>query len=236
MAIATGTGLAIAGGAALLGSALGAKEQSKGIKSAANTQAAEQQRLLDFQKQVYGEAAPFRDISLQYAQTGAKALPTLYDYVMNPTISQGARMAAEEGQNMISQDAATAGSPTSGPAQIAKSNFLARLMASERDRQVGDMFRLAGLGGDAGGQAATATGQSGQLAQGAAGIGGNIANLQTTQGAVQGGLYNTIGQTISQLPMQYQLYNFMNQQPQQQQPSWVSNVNIPHTQLSWGRP
>ena len=205
--------VAIVGGAVIGGTAayLGSKEQGKAIKSAAGTQAAEQQRLLDFQKQVYGEGQPFRDISLQYAQTGQRTLPSLYDYVMNPQISEGARMAATEGQNLISQDAATAGSPTSGPAQIAKSNFLARLMASERDRQVGDMFRLAGFGGDASGMASGATGQAGQLAQGVAGIGGNIANLQMAQGAVKGGLYNTIGQTAAQLPMQYQLYNMMNQ-------------------------
>lgn len=233
MAIATGTGLAIAGGAALLGGALGAKEQSKAIKSASNTQAAEQQHLLDFQKQVYGEGQPFRDISLQYAQTGAKTLPSLYDYVMNPTISEGARMAATEGQNLISQDAATAGSPTSGPAQIAKSNFLARLMASERDRQVGDMFRLAGFGGDASGMASGATGQAGQLAQGVAGIGGNIANLQTSAGAVRGGMYNTIGQTVAQLPMQYQLYNMMQQpggQTTQQMPQSTNPYYFPSMQ------
>ena len=202
------------GGAALIGGTAayyGAKEQGKGIKAAANTQAAEQQMLLDFQKQVYGEAQPFRDIQLQYAQTGAKTLPSLYDYVMNPTMSEGARMVAMEGQNLISQDAATAGSPTSGPAQIAKSNFLARLMASERDRQVNDMFRLSGFGSDAGATATNATGQSANLMNAAAGIGGNIANLQTAQGAVQGGLYNTIGQTVAQLPMQYQLYQLMNQ-------------------------
>ena len=126
-------------------------------------------------------------------------------------MSEGARMVAMEGQNLISQDAATAGSPTSGPAQIAKSNFLARLMASERDRQVNDMFRLSGFGSDAGATATNATGQSANLMNAAAGIGGNIANLQTAQGAVQGGLYNTIGQTVAQLPMQYQLYQLMNQ-------------------------
>lgn len=189
----------------------GARKQSNAINRATDTQAAEQQKLLDFQKQVYGEAQPFRDIQLQYAQTGAKTLPSLYDYVMNPTMSEGARLAATEGQNLISQDAATAGSPTSGPAQIAKSNFLARLMASERDRQVNDMFRLSGFGSDAGATAANATGQSANLMNTAAGIGGNIANLQVGQGAVQGGLYNTIGQTIGQLPMQYQLYQLMNQ-------------------------
>ena len=118
------------GGAALVGGTAayyGAKKQSSAINRAADTQAAEQQRLLDFQKQVYGEAEPFRDIQLQYAQTGAKALPSLYDYVMNPTMSEGARMAATEGQNLISQDAATAGAPTFRPAQIAKSNFLSPL-------------------------------------------------------------------------------------------------------------
>jgi len=208
-AIATAVvGSAVIGGTAAY---YGAKEQSKAIKSSANTQAREQERLLDFQKQIYGDAQPFRDIQLQYAQTGAKALPSLYDYVMNPTMSEGARMAATEGQNLISQDAATAGSPTSGPAQLAKSNFLARLMASERDRQVNDMFRLSGFGSDAGATANNATGQSVNLMNTASGIGGNIANLQTAQGAVQGGLYNTIGSNISQLPMQYQLYQMMNQ-------------------------
>ena len=223
-------GAAVIGGAA---SYYGAKEQGKAIKSAANTQATEQRRLLDFQKQVYGEGQPFRDISLQYAQTGAKALPSLYDYVMNPQMSEGARMAATEGQNLISQDAATAGSPTSGPAQIAKSNFLARLMASERDRQVGDMFRLAGFGGDASGMASGATGQAAGLAGQAAGIGGNIANLQMAQGAVKGGLYNTIGQTAAQLPMQYQLYKLMNQpdgQTTQQMPQSTNPYYFPSMQ------
>ena len=225
--------VAIGGAAAIGGIAAyaGAKKQSSAINRAADTQAAEQQRLLDFQKQVYGDAEPFRDIQLQYAQTGAKALPSLYDYVMNPTMSEGARMAATEGQNLISQDAATAGSPTSGPAQIAKSNFLARLMASERDRQVNDMFRLSGFGSDAGATATNATGQSANLMNAAAGIGGNIANLQTAQGAVQGGLYNTIGQTIGQLPMQYQLYQMMNKPTPTD--SWTKNVNIPHYNLSW---
>jgi len=211
----------------------GARKQSSAINRAADTQAVEQQRLLDFQKQVYGEAEPFRDIQLQYAQTGAKALPSLYDYVMNPTMSEGARMAATEGQNLISQDAATAGSPTSGPAQIAKSNFLARLMASERDRQVNDMFRLSGFGSDAGATANNATGQSANLMNAAAGIGGNIANLQVGQGAVQGGLYNTIGSTVGQLPYMYSLYNMMNQPTGKGTKSWVSDVNIPHYNLSW---
>src|SRR3989304_8654681 len=210
----------------------GARKQSSAINRAADTQAVEQQRLLDFQKQVYGEAEPFRDIQLQYAQTGAKALPSLYDYVMNPTMSEGARMAATEGQNLISQDAATAGSPTSGPAQLAKSNFLARLMASERDRQVNDMFRLSGFGSDAGATANNATGQSVNLMNTAAGIGGNIANLQTAQGAVQGGLYNTIGSTVGQLPYMYSLYNMMNKPTGKGRKSWVSDVNIPHYNLS----
>src|SRR3990172_6156457 len=89
---------AIIGSAVIGGTAAyyGAKEQSKAIKSSANTQAREQERLLDFQKQIYGDAQPFRDIQLQYAQTGAKALPSLYDYVMNPTMSEGARMRSEE--------------------------------------------------------------------------------------------------------------------------------------------
>ena len=233
MAVATGTALAIGAGAGLLGNYLGGKEQGEAIKSAAETQAAEQAKLLDFQKQVYGEGQPFRDVSLQYAQTGAKTLPSLYDYVMNPQISQGAQMAATEGQNMISQDAATAGSPTSGPAQIAKSNFLARLMAGERDRQVGDMFRLAGFGGNASGMAEGATAQAGQLAQTGAGIGGNIADLQVAQGNVKGGLYNTIGQTAAQLPMQYQLYNMMNQpggQTTQQMPQSTNPYYFPSMQ------
>lgn len=219
-----------AAGIGAIASYLGGKSQSSAIKSASNTQAAEQARLLDFQKQVYAEGQPFRDISLDYARTGAKTLPSLYDYVMNPQMSEGARIAATEGQNLISQDAATAGSPTSGPAQIAKSNFLARLMASERDRQVGDMFRLAGFGGDASGMAQGATGQAGQLAQSAAGIGGNIANLQTAAGAVKGGMYNTIGSTIGQLPYMYNLYNMMQPQPSGT-PSWTSGVNIPHYNL-----
>lgn len=217
-----------------IGAYYGGKAQGKAIENAAETQAAEQAKLLEFQKQVYSEGQPFRDVSLQYAQTGANTLPSLYDYVMNPQISQGAQMAATEGQNMISQDAATAGSPTSGPAQIAKSNFLARLMASERDRQVGDMFRLAGFGGDASGIASGATGQASQLAQTGAGIGGNIANLQVAQGNVRGGLYSSIGNTIGQMPYLYNLYNMMNSPPEEQPKQQTGGVPYtPYMQPLW---
>lgn len=203
MAVGTGTALIasalIGGGAAYLG----AKEQAKAIKKATSTEQAFQNRLLDFQKEAYSGGQPFRDVALE-------TLPTLKDYVMNPTISPSFKLAGEEGLNLISSEAATAGSPTSGPAQIAKGRFMSGLASSESDRMMNNLFRLAGF---TTGVSSETTSQAGNILGTAGGVAGNIANLQTMQGAVSGGLYGSIGQTIGQLPYMYSLYNMMNNPP-----------------------
>ncbi len=206
---------AVVGGVA---SYQGAKKQRQAIGKAARGQEAFQQNLLDFQREVFEGGQPFRDISLEFARTGAETLPQLQENVMNPTLSAGFGLAAQEGLQLLSQNAAVTGSPTSGPAQIAKGRFMAGLSSAETDRMMNNMFRLAGFGTGAGGQATAATGQAGQALGAAGGVAGNLANLQVAQGAVQGGLYGSIGQTIAQLPMAYQLSQFMNQPGQTQQP------------------
>jgi hypothetical protein len=208
---------------------LGAREQSKAIKSAARGQEAFQNNLLDFQRQVYGEGAPFRDISLKYAKTGAETLPGLTQDVQNPTLSAGYGLASSTGLQQLSSNAATTGDPNSGPAQVAKAQFLAGLLATERDRQIGDKFRLAGFGAGAGTEATNATGTAANLMGTAGNISGNIANLGVSQGAVTGGLYGATGQTLAQLPYLYNLQQYMNQPQSSYSPS--QSTGIPHYQL-----
>ncbi len=201
---------AAVGGGALL-NFLGVGAQQKGLSAAERSQQAFQNRLIDFQREVFESGQPFRDISLDFARTGAETLPQLQQNVLNPQLSSGFGLAAQEGLQLLSQNAAVTGSPTSGPAQIAKGRFMAGLGSAETDRMMNNMFRLAGFGTGAGGQAAAATGQAGQVLGAAGGVAGNISNLQAQQGAVQGGLFGSFGNTLAQLPVAFQLSQFMNQ-------------------------
>lgn len=201
--------VAAGAGASIIGNYLGAREQSKAINSASRREASFQNKMLDFQRQVYDEGTPFRDISLQYARTGAETLPRLTHDVMNPTLSAGFGLASREGLDLLSGNAATTGDPNSGPAQIAKARFMEGLLATERDRQIGDMFRLAGFGGAAGTQANNATGTAANLMGAAGNISGNIANMDIARGGVTGGLYGSIGNTLAQLPYLYNLNQYM---------------------------
>jgi len=202
MAIATGTALALGGvaaaaGASAAGSIAGAHAQSNALTKASNIQKQYQQQLLDFQRMVYGEGAPFRDLA-------KGLLPDLRQQALSPESSAGYKLLSREGLDLLRGNAATTGDPYSGPSQIAQGRFQAGLAASERDAQIQRMFQLAGFSSQVGGQS---TAQAANLLGAAGGPANNMANLAQSQGAVQGGLYGSLGNTFAQLPYAFMMAN-----------------------------
>jgi len=210
-------GAVVAGaGAGLAGSLTGAHAQEVGLSRAANIQQQYQQQLLDFQRMVYGEGAPFRDLA-------KGLLPDLRRQVLSPESSAGYKLLSREGLDLLRGNAATTGDPYSGPSQIAQGRFQAGLAASERDAQIQRMFQLAGFGSQAGGQS---TAQAANLLGAAGGPATNMANLAQSQGAVQGGLYGSIGNTFAQLPYAFMMANSFGGG------GGYTGTSIPHTQLN----
>jgi len=193
---------AVGGGMALgsIGNIVGANAQTRALKRGQNIQRDYQNQLLEFQRMIYGDASPYRDLA-----TGL--LPDLEASVRNPQTSEGFKIASQEGLDLLRSNAAVSGDPNSGSSQIAQGRFLSGLTASERDRQISDMFRLAGFGQGASSQAA---GQSAQLLGAAGGPAANMSNMAIQQGAVTGGLYGSLGKDISQLGLLYGLGAFNN--------------------------
>jgi hypothetical protein len=204
----------IVGGASLAGSIYGSKKQSEGIKRGQDIQSRYYQELLDFQKQVYGESEPFRDIALNRAELIESLMPDLTAKLLKPagsTVSERYKLAGREGMDLIRSNFATSGSPSSGPAQIAAGRFMEGLSAAEADRLINqENINTSNLLGFTSGVPSPTTGvaESANLLGAAGGPAGNLSNLAVSQGAVTGGLYGSIGSDLSQMAMIYAMGGF----------------------------
>ncbi|TAL13949.1 hypothetical protein EPN95_04650 [Patescibacteria group bacterium] len=212
---------AIGAGASLIG----ANKQSAELRKARRGQEAYQNSLLDFQRMIYGEGAPFRDLAKGLLPDLLKRFSASPESVVSPAFS----LIGKEGLNLLRSNFSTSGDPSSGPAQIAGGRFLEGLGAQEADRIIqqknlmnADLLNLAGFGTGTG---SSASGQALSLSVPIGQTAGNIADLTTTQGAVQGGLYGSIGNNLSQLGLLYGMGAF--NRPQGTAP--VSQV--PHYEL-----
>jgi len=183
MAIGATIGAAAIGGGL---SYLGAREQSKAIEQAGQTQAQSQQAALDFQRQIYEEGEPYREATRE---------DLLADPGTSPLFQSGLSSGIENIQTQLAKYGLT-DSSTSGRAV---GEFTAGLTAQDIENVRARRMGLAGLVG---------TGQAGALQ--AAGLaqqaGAGLAGTQISGGAVRGGLYGSLGQTVAGLPLQYAQY------------------------------
>lgn len=177
-----------------------ADKQAAANKKAAKTVAGFRQQVLDFQKQIYTDSQPFRDISLSEAQRGKDVRDQTVPYLLSQLMSEdqpGERgygkdfdLAASEGLDQIQRNFATKGSPSSGAAQVAAGRFTSGLVASEeqrriqrREARINNIFRLSGMGGIP--NPTTGVGESLQALNIGQASTQDLAGLQVQQGAIQ---------------------------------------------------
>ncbi len=218
--MAIGLGTAILGATVLgtAGSIYGSSLQSDAIEKAAESTENWQNYLVAFEERKYDEAAKFRDLAYQEASQ-TLAMQTRQMSLVEQDIAdlpQSAReyysLAATRGTEDIISNLAPYGlSPASSTAGKAVGLMQEGLSAQEAkdlisQKQFQIQSRLGLLGKSTG--ATAETGYSANLAGGTQAQ-GLLSDLYTTEGAVTGGLYGSIGQTITQLPLYYQLYNML---------------------------
>lgn len=180
---------------------LGAKEQAKGIERAGEAAGVSGARALEFQKEIYGEAAPYREL-------GREALPFLREDILaaEPGASPLYQRALTGGIEDIQTQLAGYGLADSSVAGTAIGEFTGELSARDiadiRSRRMAlTGFRGAGTGGAL---------QAGEAAARAAGEGGR---LDVAGGAVRGGLYGSLAQTAAGLPLQFAQMRELNKAP-----------------------
>lgn len=181
-------GAAIAGGAGIIGSYLGAKEQSKASDraSAAQVQSAqmgidEQRRQFDALQQLM---SPFVNVGYS-ALTGQQDLMGLNGNQAQQNAINGIQNSAEfqtylnQGENALRQNASATGGLRGGNTQAALAQFSPQLLSQMITQ------RYSNLGG------LTALGQNAAAGVGNAGMqtAGNIGNLLQQSGAAQAGNY-----------------------------------------------
>lgn len=186
-------GAAIAGGAGIIGSYLGAKEQSKASDraSAAQVQSAqmgidEQRRQFDALQQLM---SPFVNVGYS-ALTGQQDLMGLNGNQAQQNAINGIQNSAEfqtylnQGENALRQNASATGGLRGGNTQAALAQFSPQLLNQMITQ------KYANLGG------LTALGQNAAAGVGNAGMqtAGNIGNLLQQSGAAQAGNYLAQGQ------------------------------------------
>ena len=151
-----------------------------------------------FEERVYAETvareAPFQAEALRRTQFGNAQLPTIQNRLDNPTLSPGFDLASKEGLDTLRSNFSASGSPSSGPAQIAGGRFIQGLANDELGRFNENLYRAAGFQG----QPQPSQGPS--IVNQIGNTSGDIAGLLQNQGAVRGGMYSSIGNTIGQLP------------------------------------
>jgi len=164
---------------------LGAKEQAGGIEKAGEAAAASEARALEFQKEIYGEGAPFRELSRE-------AIPFLREDILatDPGTSPLYQRALTGGIEDIQTQLAGYGLADSSVAGKAIGEFTGELSARDvadiRSRRMAlTGFQGAGTAGalQAGGAAASATRERGRL--------------DVAGGAVRGGLYGDLANITS---------------------------------------
>ena len=212
-----GSAAAIGGGALLGfgGQYLGARAQDKATRRAIAEQRRQFDSLMAFQQQVYGDSAPFRNLSFERFQMLQNELPGLLDLLKAPssdTVSPAFRLAGREGLDLLRSGFATSGDPGSGAAGIAAGRFMEGLGAQEAQANIGQRnFLTSGLLsllGGGGPSPTTGTAEAVNLMGQTSGPSANISNLLQSQGAVTGGLYGSFGNTASQLGLLYGLGAF----------------------------
>lgn len=192
-------GSVFSGGAGLLGNLFGSNSQSSSLEDAIKTM----RQQLKFQKQVYGDTvnreAPFNALALERSRFGNAQLPTIQNRLDNPTLSPGFALASKEGLDTLRNTFSTSGSPSSGPAALASGRFMEGITNNELNRFNENLFRAAGFQGQqTPSQGPSVVNQIGNTSS-------DIAGLLQNQGAVKGGLYSSIGNTLGQLPYLWQL-------------------------------
>ena len=191
-------------GAAVVGgglSYLGAKEQAEGIGKAGKAAARSEARALEFQREIYEEGAPYREL-------GREAVPFLREDILaaEPGTSPLYQRALTGGIEDIQTQLAGYGLADSSVAGKAIGEFTGELSA----RDIADIrSRRMSLAGFQGAGTAGAL-QAGGAAAGAAREGGR---LDVAGGAVRGGLYGSLGQTIAAAPLQYAQLSTLNKAP-----------------------
>lgn len=214
-AIAAAAAVAVASTAVSVGTQAAAADKARSANYKARHQVKRfDQRVREFQDQIYKDTAPFREMAMRDALRNQGVRDELIPYLMGELtqgdedfrgFGKGFDLAAKEGIDAIQRNFAVTGSPGSGAAGIAAGRFTEGLVARERDyvdRQkqlrIGNLFRLAGI------VAPNYTPTTG-ISE-AAGLFGvqqqnvnNQAALTQQQGAADAALIANTGESVSQL-------------------------------------
>lgn len=128
---------------------------------------------------IYADEAPFRALQLERGQFGASMFPSLAEDIKNPTLSPGFQKVANTGLDILRSKYSAAGSPSSGPSQVAGANFFTDLGSGELNRFNENRMRLAGFQGQP--QPSQAPGILNTMQSGT----NNLTDLLTTQASTQ---------------------------------------------------
>lgn len=178
-------GVALAGSAisSLFGSS-GASSQDRALRRAQGTQAAYQKEVLGLYRNLLAEGKPLRQAQQGLGLEGIKW--TTEDLMRPP----GTNALFQEAVGNLAASLSRYGlSPDSSAFARGSADLLARDIEDVRSKRL-----MAAQFGSTGVQEAS------NLLGMAGGAATNISNLQASQGAVQGGLYGSIGQSIAQAP------------------------------------
>lgn len=192
----------------IVGAQLGGKKAVGGFNQALSGLTSFEQELSGYGQQLGFPEAAFtqtgQDISGLGSQTLQDTLAALREQALSPELSPQFQLLSREGLKQLAQQGATTGSPFSGPTQIAQGRFLAGLGASERERQLQNLYNVSQISSGllGGGQATEAALGFGGLRSGIfgqrGGVQSNLANLRLGKGLQQAqniyGLSSGIGQ------------------------------------------
>lgn len=236
--VAVGVGTAVGGYLSYKGS----EKQSQSIEKAAQSTEAWQKYLVALEERKYDDAARFRNIAYSTARLQLQQAEQVYPELTKAFLATypstmgllrqdvlrepGTSQLFQQGVGNIAAGLAPYGvSPKGSAFQRMYTNLLGQDIENVRQ----DRFKLAGL---VSGQPFTPnispeTGYPNMSAAGAAQS--DYASLLGTQGAVTGGMYGSLGQTVQQLPMYYSLMKYLN-------PSGGGNVTFPGNVPAQGTP
>lgn len=253
-------GIAAAIGAATTVSALssyfGGEAQRKALSEASSKERAFQREMLalqqqyfDLQERLINEGAGYREAAYGaaqqliplYTKLALKAGGELGEYIeAGPGSGIRYQRALQKGFEDIKKMQAQFGlGADSGETGVALGEFSAGMLAADEATRVNTLTSLL-AGGQAGLQpAGSLTGQPYSLTGGVTGLaglraesGGREANYIAGAGGVMGGLYQSIGGSIADLPLQYQLYNLLDDKttgtPQLPLSGGTSQNNVPY--------
>ncbi|MDP7775910.1 hypothetical protein QWI49_12205 [Acinetobacter nosocomialis] len=191
-------GAAIAGGAGILGSVLGSREQSKAAGKAADAQVQAAQLGIDESRRQFdalqASMLPFMNAgtgALSGQQdllglNGADKQQAAIDAINN---SQAMQTYMQQGENAILQNASATGGLRGGNTQSALSQFRPQLLNQLINQQYSNLGGLTALGQNA----AAGVGNAGMQTA------GNISNLLQQSGAAQAGNYLAQGRNTANM-------------------------------------